>query len=369
MCRVPRSRGRARWRLRQATGGIAVGNATMTDVATLAGVSQTTVSLVLNGATSARLSAATRQRVNEAAKALGYRLVKRGAARPAAADKKAIGFVVDEMSTDPWCAIALDGAREKAWENGLTVLVAVTRGDPEIEEAALAQMAAQPLLGLIFGVIQTRRITPTPALSRIPTVLLNCYAADRSLPSVMPGETLGGRVATERLIASGHVRIGLIEGERGMDASRDRLKGYRQALANHEILFDPELVRPGNWEPSAGYGQTLALMRLKNPPTAIFCANDLMALGCYDALKELGHAIPGDVSVVGYDDREVAQFSRPPLTTVLLPHFEMGTRAAECLIDRASLANGKPAQIKVECPLVERRSVGPPRAEPLRAKP
>ena len=335
-------------------------NPTMTDIAALAGVSQTTVSLVLNDALGARLSDLTRQRVMDAARTLGYRLVRRGTDKASSIDKSAIGFIVDEMSTDPWCAIALDGAREKAWEFGLTLSVAVTRGDADMEGAVMAQMAAQPLLGLIYGTIQTRRITPKPALYRIPTVLLNCYAGDHSLPCVVPGEVLGGRAATERLIKAGHHRIGLIEGEPWMDASRDRLKGYRQALASHEIPFDASLVRPGNWEPSAGYEQTLALLRLKRPPTAIFCANDLMALGCYEALKELHLEVPRDISVVGYDDREIAQFARPPLTTVLLPHFEMGTVAAEQLVDHARRPTSRPQQIKVECPLMERHSVGPP---------
>ncbi len=84
-----------------------------------------------------------------------------------------------------------------------------------------------------------------------------------------------------------------------------------------------------------------------------------MALGCYEALKELGKRIPDDVAVIGYDDREVAQFARPPLTTVLLPHFEMGTLAAEYLIDHQGGLNRRPAQIKVECPLVDRASVEP----------
>jgi LacI family transcriptional regulator len=330
----------------------------MTDIATLAGVSQTTVSLVLNNALGARLSGQTRQRVLGVAKELGYRLIKRGASRAAATDATVIGFMVDEMSTDPWCAIALDGAREKAWEHGLTVSVAVTRGDGEMEQAAHAQFRNQPLLGLVYGTIQTRQITPSPALSRIPTVLLNCYVADRSLPSVVPGEVLGGRTATERLIQAGHRRIGLIEGEAWMDAMRDRLKGYRQALTSHEIPFDPDLVRPGNWEPSAGFEQTHNLMKLADPPTAIFCANDLMALGCYEALTELGLRIPEDVAVIGYDDREIARFMRPPLTTILLPHLEMGTLAAEYLIDHANRPEKRPAQIKVECPLIERSSAG-----------
>ena len=330
----------------------------MTDIATLAGVSQTTVSLVLNNALGARLSGQTRQRVLGAAKELGYRLIKRGASRAAATDATVIGFMVDEMSTDPWCAIALDGAREKAWEYGLTVSVAVTRGDDEMEHAAHVQFRNQPLLGLIYGTIQTRQITPSPALSRIPTVLLNCYVADRSLPSVVPGEVLGGRTATERLIQAGHRRIGLIEGEAWMDAMRDRLKGYRQALTSHEIPFDPNLVRPGNWEPSAGFEQTHDLMKLPDPPTAIFCANHLMALGGYEGLTELRLRIPEDVAVIGYDDREVARFMRPPLTTILLPHLEMGTLAAEYLIDHADRPEKRPAQIKVECPLIERSSAG-----------
>jgi LacI family transcriptional regulator len=334
--------------------------ATMTDIAAHAGVSQTTVSLVLNNALGARLSAETRKRVLASAKELGYRMVKRGAPKPSSADAAAIGFVVDEMSTDPWCAIALDGAREKAWEHGLVISAAVTRGDAEMEEAVQAQLAGQPLLGLIYGTIQTRQIKPTQALRRIPTVLLNCYDAERSLPSIVPGEVIGGRTAVEHLIEAGHRRIGMIEGEVWMDASRDRLKGYRQALAAHEIPFDPAIVRPGNWEPSAGYAETLQLMKLARPPTAIFCANDLMALGCYEALQELGLRIPGDVAVVGYDDREIAQFMRPALTTVLLPHFEMGTLAAEYIIDRAARARSRPSQIKVECPLVVRSSAGGP---------
>jgi LacI family transcriptional regulator, galactose operon repressor len=331
----------------------------MTDVAAEAGVSQTTVSLVLNDAQGARLSSETRERVIEAASRLGYRLAKRGATAQSAVGATAIGFVVNEVSTDPWMAIAMDGARDKAWEHGLTISVAVTRGDAEMEQAVLAQMTTQPLLGLIYGTIHTRRITPPPALYRAPTVLLNCYVADRSLPSVVPGEIAGGHTATQRLVRVGHRRIGYINGEALMDASRDRLKGYRQALVAADLPYDPDLVRPGNWEPSAGYEQTIALMRVIDPPTAIFCANDLMAVGCIEALKEMGRRVPEDVAVIGYDDREIAQFTHPPLTTVLLPHFEMGAAAAAYLIDHAQRPLPRAPQIKIECPLIERKSVAP----------
>ena len=103
-------------------------------------------------------------------------------------------------------------------------------------------------------------------------------------------------------------------------------------------------------------------MDLPDPPTAIFVANDMMAVGCYDALKERGLRIPQDVSVVGYDDREIAQFMRPALTTVVLPQYEMGIQAAETLIDGQIRAKGRQPQIKVECTLVDRDSVAPLRS-------
>ena len=121
--------------------------------------------------------------------------------------------------------------------------------------------------------------------------------------------------------------------------------------------FDPELVHDGNWQPLSGYEATRELMAIRTPPTAIFCANDFMAVGCYEALRELGLRIPDDVAVIGYDDREIGRHLHPPLSTMLLPHFEMGAIAAEILIDGGAGALDPPRQIKVECPVVMRRSV------------
>jgi len=330
--------------------------ATMMDVASRAGVSQATVSLVLNNIEGARLSDVTRAKVLDAARALGYQLVRRGP-RYHNGDKTVIAFIVDEISTDPWMGIAFDGIREKAWEFGLTVNMVVTRGDHEMEDQVLQTLGQLPLVGIIYGTILTRQLQPPKALLEYPSVLLNCYDADRRLPSVIPGDLLGGRAATERLLAAGHRRIGLINGQAGIDASSDRLRGYRQALTSHDVAYDPDLVFPGNWEPSSGYDGTHALMQLGEPPTAIFCANDMMAVGCFEALHELGLKIPQDVAVIGFDDREIAQFTRPPLTTFVLPHFEMGATAAEYLIDHAAGLHARPAQIKIECPLVERQSI------------
>jgi LacI family transcriptional regulator len=335
----------------------------MMEVARAAGVSQATVSLILNGSPGARFSAETKHRVRQVAETMGYTLVRR-AKRRAAAEQTVIAFLADEVTTDPWMALAYEGARDKALESGHTVCLIAARGDPEAEAQALDLMSGGRLLGLIYGTVLTRRVELPTAMRDHRTVLVNCYTAARDLPSVVPGDLVGGRTATQRLIGDGRRRIAMITGQQGVDATRDRLKGYRQALASHDIAFDPDLVRPGNWEPSSGYEMTQVLMALPEPPDAIFCANDLMAVGCYDALHELGCRVPDEVAVFGFDDRDIAQYLHPPLTTLLLPQREMGAIAAELLIDMAGGLDVGPAQIKVECQIVERSSVtsGPGRS-------
>ncbi|WP_416384457.1 LacI family DNA-binding transcriptional regulator [Roseibium aggregatum] len=329
---------------------------TMMDVAAMAGVSQATVSLVLNGSRGAKLSDATRKRVHEAARELGYNLIRRGA-RTVPDDRSNIVFIADEITTDPWMALAFEGVRDKAYEYGINVSLAVSHGDEETEQMIVNQMSRLPLLGMIYGTILTRRVELSSAFDGQHTVLLNCYNADRSLPSVVPGDVLGGRTATDHLIKAGYKRIALINGQSGVEATRDRLKGYRQALSSHDIPFDGDLVKPGNWEPLSGYEHTHALMDLDMPPDAIFCANDLMALGCFDALKERGLRIPEDIAVIGFDNREISESTHPPLSTLVLPQYEMGEIAFELLLDNANGRQSGPAQIKVECPLIERASV------------
>lgn len=329
---------------------------TMMDVAARAGVSQATVSLILNGSSGARFSVATRKKVMDAVKELGYRLPNRSMASDSS-DPKVIAFITDELTTDPWMALAFEGAREKALELGIIVTLGIFRSGEDPNEDVFSLCQRQPLLGYIFGTILTRKIDPPAALFKKPSVLVNCYDQTRRLPSILPGDVAGARAATERLIQAGRLRIGMVNGQDGLDNPRDRLRGYKQALASNDFTYDPHLVRYGNWEPSSGYTETLALMALKNPPDAIFCANDLMALGCIEALKELGKSIPGDVSVIGFDNRDIAQFLRPPLTTMHLPLFQMGAMAVEMINDIVGGLISGHDQLKVECEIIERESV------------
>ncbi len=329
---------------------------TMMDVAARASVSQATVSLILNGSAGARFSEATRKKVMDAVQELGYRLPNRSPSGDLS-DSRVICFITDELTTDPWMALAFEGAREKALEFGIIVTLGIFRTGEDPDEDVFSLCQQQPLMGYIFGTILTRKIDPPAALFTVPSVLVNCYDQDRRLPSIVPGDVAGGRAATERLIRAGRSRVALINGQEGLDNPRDRLRGYKQALASNDFTFDPQLVRYGNWEPSSGYSETHLLMDLPNPPDAIFCANDLMALGCVEALKERGKSVPKDVSVIGFDNRDIAQFIRPPLTTLHLPLFEMGAMAVEMIHDIAGGLKSSHDQLKVECALVERESV------------
>lgn len=330
---------------------------TMMDIAKEASVSQSTVSFVLNDVREAHISEVTRQRVLQAVKALGYR--RRGQSFHAAAHRP-IGFLIDGITTSPFGVASMDAARDLAWEHDRTLLIASSGGDAKLERASLEQLMALRPEGVIYASILTRQVDPPEGLQSLPAVLLNCYAGDERLPSVVPAEVAGGRTATTRLIAAGHRRIGFINGEPWMDAARERLHGYRSALTAAGLPFDPALVREADWSPSHAYEQTLTLLALPDPPTGVFCASDTMAVGCYEALKESGKRIPWDVAVIGYDDQWVARHMSPPLTTVLLPHEEMGRWAIEYLMTHPSDPQKEPApQVRLECPLVERASVQP----------
>ncbi len=338
---------------------------TMTDVARAAGCSQSTVSVVLNSTPGIQISEATRERVMEAAQRLGYPFA---APLPPLFEGLpptggTVGYLVDRLATAPEAVVSIEGARQEAWKARYMLQISQTLGDPEIEAAALGLFLQQNVDAVIYASIMTREVTLPQRLidSGKPVVLLNCYTEDNRFPCVLPGETAGGQRAATALLQAGHSRVAMITGELWMDAARDRLTGYRRALATADIPFDPELVREGNWQTSAGYEHTHALMRLASPPTAIFCANDRMAVGCYEALKELGLHIPDDVSVVGYDDEEVSRHLSPPLTTLVLPHEDMGNWAVDRLFAGNIIEQPLHAPVKLECPLVERASIAPPR--------
>ncbi|QEE37502.1 LacI family DNA-binding transcriptional regulator (plasmid) [Octadecabacter sp. SW4] len=324
---------------------------TMKDVALHAGVSQSTVSFVLNGLEDMRISRETRKRVKDAVDALGYR--PRGAGRPPkSAGLGVIGFMLDEIATSPFAAISIEGVQEEAWKNDIIVEVVMTGGDAQYEAEVLKKWAQDGVVGVIYGSILTREVVLPDGLARHRATLLNCYDAAGKYASVVPAERRGGEEATKALLDAGHRRIAFISGESWMEASDQRMEGYERALRSARIPVDPSLIAEGNFLPSGGREATLKLMAGKTRPEAIFCANDLMAVGCYEALKELGETIGETIAVMGYDDQEIAQHLSPGLSTVLLPHREMGQWCVKELLKTKE----EPSIARMECPVVPRQS-------------
>ncbi|MCW1920275.1 LacI family DNA-binding transcriptional regulator [Rhodobacter sp. KR11] len=324
---------------------------TMNDIAMAAAVSQATVSLVLNEVANARIAPETRARVLEAATALGY---ARRAGR--SEGQRLIGLMIDDVSYTPFAAPFLEGARAEAQAAGALVMVVVTENDPGQEEAALRQFAAMGAEGVILASLLTREITPPPGLSRLPAILLNGHDAGGVFASVVPGDVLGGFAATEALIKAGHRRIAHIPGESWGEASNDRFEGYRRALASHDIPYDPALVSEPAWTMSIARARMAGLLAAR--PTAVFCFSDRVAFGAYGAIEAAGLRVGRDISVVGFDNDDLAQHMAPPLTTVILPHEDMARWAVARLLERTGPLPA--TRMKIDCTLVERASVGAP---------
>ena len=336
---------------------------TMVDVGRIAGVSPTTVSFVVNGRTGAGISPETQQRVLDAIDLLGYRpnLAAQGLRTRRT---RTIGFVSDEVAVSPPAGRTISGAHDFARKHDTVLLTVNTTRDPRARRRTIEDLLDRQVDAIIFAVVGTKRVSLPDAAHQIPTVLVNCFVANDAIPCILPDETSGGRQATEVVLAQGHRRIAFLTGYPGAWATRARLKGYRLALKRAGVALDDTLVRSGNFKADSGYELACGLLTVRERPTAILCGNDRMALGAYLALKEHGVRIPDDVSIVGYDDQEdLAPEVHPSLTTVHLPYYIMGNWAAEQILDHR--VGELPSRTYAGCPVVARRSVGPPPASTI----
>jgi len=329
---------------------------TMSDIAIACGVSQATVSLVLNNAPGTRISPATREAVLGAAARMGYSTPARRIDR-----RPLIAMLINEVTSSPHVAGLIDGAGEAANELGYLLSVMPTAADEEAEQAALEHLATLPVAGIIYARLITQQVTVPAQLGDRPTVLLNCYATDRPLPSVVPGDLSAVMKATLSLIEAGHTRIAYIGGEDSIEASRERIKGYRRALTMHDIPVDNRLIIKGRWTIQGGYAAFKRLQALDQPPTAICCFCDRIAMGVYEAAKETGLKIPRDLSVIGFDNESYSGDMLPPLTTMELPHADMARYAVEKLAEMiaAPRARHDNHKVKLECEMIVRQSVAP----------
>ncbi|MCP1412625.1 LacI family DNA-binding transcriptional regulator [Paenarthrobacter sp. A20] len=327
---------------------------TLREVAELAGVSTATVSLVINKKKNARIANETRQRVTAAITQLGYR-PNAMAQTLVSGTSKFIGLVADGVATTPFAGQIIHGAQDEAWKHGYALLIANTEGNQELEKDAIAMMLEYKVRGILYSTWFHRPTDIPETLRESDFVLVNCFSPEAGTArAVVPDETQGGQSATELLLRGGHRRIAFINATTPAPARDGRLQGYKDALEAAGIPFDPALVLEAYPDQEGGYGATGDLLKLE--VCAVYCYNDRMAMGLYDGLRENGLSIPDDMAVVGFDNQEViAAHLRPPLSTVSLPHYELGAAGVRMLLglDAAPLESA----VKIECPPVERASV------------
>jgi DNA-binding LacI/PurR family transcriptional regulator len=326
---------------------------TSTDVARRAGVSQSTVSLVMSGKARGRVSAATEQSVRRAAAELGYRpnaaarALRLGAAR-------SVALVVPDV-TNPFFGHVMRGAQSAAWEAGYTVALVDTANDPAWEISSYEALRGGPVDGmLVFGIDPPRRRRGTRG-ERI--VLIEDESPGH--PSVRLDSATGTDAVMAHLLGLGHRRIGRIAAPVDRHAFRLREERWRAALEAAGI--DPAAMPYARSEIDfdAAHAAARELLLAPDPPTALFCDDDNIAGGVYLAARELGRRIPGDVSVVGFDDLAFTRLLEPPLTTVTADAARLGALAFETLA--AHMAGERVRRVQLlPVQLTIRGSTGPP---------
>ncbi|MFC0042246.1 LacI family DNA-binding transcriptional regulator [Actinomadura rayongensis] len=330
---------------------------TMREVASAAGVSVATVSLVINDKKTARIGEATRQRVWAAIRDLGYR-PNAMAKNLVQGDSRFIGLVADAIATTPFAGQIIHGAQDEAWKHGYVLLVANTEGNDDAEAEAIAMMLEHKVRGIVYSTWYHRPIEVPGSLAETDFVLVNCFADAPGVRAVVPDEVSGGRAAAELLLARGHRRIAFVNTTTPSPAREGRLRGHREALAAAGIAFDPALVLDARPDQAGGYAVTGDV--LARDVTAVCCHNDRVAMGLYDGLRDRGLRVPGDVAVVGFDNQEViAAHLRPALSTVALPHYDLGAVGLRVLLGLDDPGDGR---VALACPPVERDSVAAPSA-------
>ena len=298
---------------------------TMIDIAREANVSQTTVSLVLNGSNTVQISEETRDKVLSVATGLGY---KKKVASLKHDEPKKIALILDSVSDHDPFIDAINTIWDSGWEHNYFISTFYSGNNPSLEKQIQAEINCNSsYIGVIYASSVTRKDIDVKIKTDLPIVLLNCTCREENLPSIMPADLHGGYKATEHLIGQGYNNISAILGESWMEATQQRLAGFKQALLDNNMIPKKEYLVEGDWSLKSAYQQTLQLLSLPKRPDAIFCFSDYMAMGCYQAIKEQGLKVGRDIAVVGYDNAPLGLELEPKLSSVELPYSKMGEEA------------------------------------------
>lgn len=308
---------------------------TLTDVAARAGVSTTTASYILNGrGAQMRISADAERRVMNAVRTLGYR-PNRNALNLRTATTKTIGVITDFVASGAFASAMLAGAGEAARDLGHYLLIGETEGDPGLERQLVEEMIDRQVDGLLYATLVASEITVPAALRDQRVVLLNCHDPASSLPAVLPDEFEGGRTGARALLDAGVRRDVFVVGHDPTPeaiAGPLRQQGIEAAFAERGAAIGGVIAC--DWKvPDAYQAVNAWLNAAAEPPAALICLNDRIAMGAYQALAAHRLSVPADVSVVSFDGSDLATWLRPEVTSVSLPFKELGATAVRRLLE------------------------------------
>lgn len=328
---------------------------TIQDIAALAGVSVGTVSNVLNRPE--LVAERTRQRVQDVIEEVGF--IRNGSARQLrAGTSRAVGVIVLDLA-NPFFTEVARGIEDRLADDGYLLILCSSDESPEKEARHIRLLLEQSVLGLLVTTADRTLDGLEAARRRRPVVLLDRTSPSGAMCSAAVDDVRGGELAVEHLLSLGHRRIGFINGPVSIRQCADRRKGARKATRTAGLAYRDVLVEVTNPMLNADGGEAAldALLAADQPPTAIFCVNDVTALGVLRGLRRRGLSVPGDMALVGYDDVEFASLLATPLTSVRQPKYQLGRAAADLLLaEAAQAADHRHQQLLFQPELVVRAS-------------
>lgn len=333
---------------------------TIKDVASLAQVHAATASRALNPQTRNKVSPRTATRIMEAAKSLGY--APNSAARSLRTRTSLVAGVIIPDLRNPVFPPIVRGIEDALREAGYMALLGNTDGDVDREGELLAAMRGRQTDGFILATGRRDLRPETDRVRGVPTVLVNRRSDASDIPSVTADSGAGIAGLVRLLVADGHREIGHLAGPQNLSTGWERHHAFLDAMAAHGLPADDRMIRfCGGFTEEGGARAARDLIAARPGVTAIVAGNDLIALGCYAAMSEAGMTCPRDISVVGFNDMPFLDKQRPALTTVRIPHYDLGVESARLLLERIANPGAPAKQVVLPIQLVVRESVAPPR--------
>ncbi len=335
--------------------------ATLRDVAQRAGVHPATASRALNPGTRSLVSEATAARVLEVARAVGY--TPNPMARGLKTNRSStVGVLIPDL-TNPLFPPIVRGIEDTVQADGYTAVIANSDNDRDKERLHFENMRSRQVDGFIMATAERDHPLIEDAIAAdVPIVLLNRTVESQKAFAVVGNDRAGAAIAVNHLADLGHTRIAHLVGPSRFSTAVARHEGFREAMTARGLTADPDLVIFGEaFTEEEGLRLFNSLLAKTDDFTAIFSGNDLLALGCYDGLKDHSMSCPGDISIVGYNDIPFLDKLNPPLTSIRLPHYELGVEAGRLLLERINDPVAHARTILLEPELIVRGSTAPRR--------